>query len=346
MIKFETFIISKNTDLRTATQILENNHIRNLLVLDENSYPLGVIGNHEIRSAFLRNLGPDSPVTEIANKEFVRATEFTSTKEARKLLRGLAIDVLPVLNQSGQYLFSHTTPRQDTAVLILAGGTGSRLYPLTSKTPKPLVPVGGKPAIAHIIDKYVESGFSTFYVSVAFKAELIIEWLQSSYANQNLNFIFLSDPEQTPLGTAGALTLLPKDIGPIIVHNSDVLTDYDVDDFLDFHRLSQGDISVLAANWVVTCPFGVINISDDGASIAFEEKPKIERWINGGVYCLNDSVWSSFQRGTQINMTDLIEPSNESVKSISIFKHLGDWIDIGTHESLREANSRIKESGA
>lgn len=342
----EKFLIPKNTDLRTATQILETSSMRNLLVLDENFYPLGVIGNHEIRTALLKNLGPDSLVTEIANKEFNRVSEFTSTKEARKLLREMAIDMLPVVSQTGQYLFSHTTPRKDTEVLIIAGGIGSRLFPLTNQSPKPLIPIGSKPAIAHIIDQYIKSGFSTFYISVAYKAELIVEWLQNSYSNKDLNFVFLTDPEQIPLGTAGALTLLPKDISSIIVHNSDVLTDYDVDDFLDYHRQSKGDISVLAANWEVTCPFGVIKIGEDGRGIAFEEKPKIQRWINGGVYCLNNSVWRNLPPNTRINMTDLMVPSGETVNKTFIFKHLSDWIDIGTHETLREANSRMQESGA
>ena len=339
MTHMEPFILNKDEKLASAIEILDKTNFRNILVVDNENFVIGTVGNHEVRGALLSDRGANTSLGEVALKEFVFVSESTSTKEARNLLFKFGIDVLPILDESGKYLSAHTTPRNDISILIMAGGLGSRLYPLTSDLPKSLVVVAGKPALGHIIDRFLDFGFLKFYVSVSYKSEMIMDWIEENYADKNLEIIFLKDPSNTPLGTAGALTLLPDDLNSVLVQNTDVLCDFDVDDFLDEHIKFKAQKTVLASKWTVTCPYGVVRVDSENSYLSIAEKPIIVEWINGGIYLLNRSAWEKFPQNSKLSMTEVVENLSSPSDSAHVYRHMGRWIDMGSHETLKAATS-------
>ena len=340
----ETFLMNAKEKLLTAVKIFDSTNLKNLVIVDNDNKVIGTLGNHEIRDALLLKIDPETQVVEIIQKDFKSVAESTLTKDARSVMNKFSLDVLPILDNEGRYLSAHTNPRGDASILIMAGGLGSRLYPLTNEIPKPLILVGGKPVLGHIIDKYIESGFFTIYISVSFKSELILKWINKTYAHKKVFFHFLTDPDGTPLGTAGALTLLPRELERVIVHNADVLCDYDVDDFLDHHKKSKAQNTILTSKWEVICPYGVIQENPDRLSFSVIEKPIIQEWINGGIYVLDKSSWGSYQANSRIDMTEIIGKQNSLFKVSNVFHHSGEWIDMGTHETLRVAETKNWET--
>jgi dTDP-glucose pyrophosphorylase len=339
----EPFILSVDQKLASAIEILEKSNFRNILVVNNENIVIGTVGNHEVRSALLSEQGANTSLGDIALKEFVFVTESTSTKQARKLLFKFGIDVIPILDESGKYLSAHTTPRKDISILIMAGGLGSRLYPLTNDLPKSLIVVAGKPVLAHIIDRFLDFGFLKFYISVSYKSELIMEWIEDNYSDKNLEVIYLRDPVDTPLGTAGALTLLPDNLKYVLVQNTDVLCDFDVDDFLDEHIRNKAPKTILASKWSITCPYGVVRMDNGNSNLSIVEKPIITEWINGGIYLLNRSAWDKFPQNTKLSMIEVLENMSSSTESAHVYRHTGEWIDMGSHSTLKVANSKELE---
>jgi dTDP-glucose pyrophosphorylase len=340
MSTIEPFTLNVDEKLSDAIEFLDNSNFRNILIVNNENVVIGTVANHEIRKALLSAKSAEISLGEVAKREFLFVSESISTKQARHLLNKFGIDVLPVLDESGRYLSAHTIPRRDISILIMAGGLGSRLYPLTNDLPKSLVLVAGKPVLGHIIDRFLEFGFLKFYVSISYKSELIVEWIEENYSNRNLEFVFLRDPVDNPLGTAGALTLLPEDLNCVLVQNTDVLCDFNVDDFLDGHVRSNAEKTILVSKWSVTCPYGVVRMENGNSSFSIVEKPTIVEWINGGIYLLNRSAWHEFPRNSKLSMTDLVGNMRSPTDLIGVYQHNGEWIDIGSHETLETANTK------
>ncbi len=336
----ELFIMNVDDTLRSVVQHLDSSYLKNVIIVNNENKVIGTIGNHEVRTALLLKKDPETQLGEIVQEEFKYVSESTTTKEARALLHKFSLDILPVLNSERKFISAHTSSRRDASILIMAGGLGSRLYPLTNDVPKPLMLVGGKPVIGHIIDKYIGSGFLTIYISVSYKSSLILKWVKDTYAHKNISFHFLKDPDDTPLGTAGALTLLPQELEYVIVHNADVLCDYDVDDLLDDHKKSKAQNTILTSKWEISCPYGVVQKNPDNLTFSIIEKPIIEEWINGGIYLINKSSWSEYQANSRIDMPEIIGMQNSSLKVSNVYHHNGEWIDVGTHETLKIADTK------
>jgi NDP-sugar pyrophosphorylase family protein len=218
--------------------------------------------------------------------------------------------------------------------LIMAGGRGERLMPLTSNTPKPMLPVNNKPIIHRIIDNSKSHGFTNISISVNYKSEQLIDFFKDGKDfGVAINYIH----ENEPLGTAGALSLLNfKSLDePVIVINGDILASVNLSQLLDFHNNSDKDITMCAANYNVAVPYGTIQV--DGTTITdIIEKPLKSYLINAGIYVINPNIIKKMKPNVKIDMTTLIG-QYVSDRNVSIYPLHESWIDIGSPEDYEKA---------
>lgn len=213
-----------------------------------------------------------------------------------------------------------------TLVVIMAGGLGQRLRPLTDHAPKSMLPVGGKPMIEEVIDQFVEQGFKDFILTTCYKAELIEEYFgDGSWKGVNISYL----REETPQGTAGALRNVSS-WGPFIVCNSDVQTHIDYEDLLNHHARSGCEATMCLARYQEQIHFGVAKIKDDVVE-AIEEKPIYDYWVSAGINVLEPHLLDAIPDGPY-NMPDLLMSTRPSAYHI-----MGFWADLGTFEAYNGA---------
>ena len=228
----------------------------------------------------------------------------------------------------------------ETAV-IMAGGEGRRLRPITEKIPKPMIKVGDKPIIKNIIDAFVEIGIEKIYISVNYKAEVIENYLKK-YANKGVKIEYLE--EHKKLGTAGALTLLPEiPSRPFIVINADIVTKTNFARLIEFHNQHRCVMTVAATQFEFNIPYGVLNLSEHYL-LGIQEKPEQKLLCNAGIYMINPEVLPVIPKDTEFNMTDLINELVRKGLPLTTFPIHEYWIDIGRMEDLEKVKNDIKDS--
>jgi NDP-sugar pyrophosphorylase family protein len=210
-------------------------------------------------------------------------------------------------------------------ILIMAGGRGKRLMPLTKLTPKPMIKVNGKPMLEWIIKRFTDQGFKDFTISLGYLGEQIEAYFgDGSEFVCNIKYV----KESAPRGTAGALSLLPAQNEPLIVINGDVLASVNYKDLLRFHRNHGALATVGAATHRVEVPFGVLNVKDYRLQ-AIEEKPAYDYPIAAGIYVFSPEAMDYLPEGC-VDMPEFIE----AIPDVSVFPISGEWHDVGTHETL------------
>ena len=227
------------------------------LVINNNNELLGILSDGDVRRALLRNLSLEDSVCEAMNTNFISASKEISDEKIYEMMKKHSIQHIPIVDKNKRIieLFVHkgfvVEEKQNlkNSVVIMAGGEGKRLRPLTNDCPKPMLKVNGKPMIQILIEKLIESGFRNFYISVNYLKEKIIDYFGDG-KSLGINIKYLI--EEKPLGTAGSLQLLPKTIKePFLVMNADVLTKFDLNYLLNFHykRRAKATLSVLKVNF-------------------------------------------------------------------------------------------------
>ena len=252
----------------------------------------------------------------------------------------------PVVDSSGKLLCVETQqskssrPDRDNTVVIMAGGKGLRLRPLTENTPKPLLLVGGKPILLHIIENLRDEGFSDIVIAVNYLAAQIQEFFADG-SNFGVRIRYIR--EEVPLGTAGALSLLERPIvAPLVVMNGDLISKASVGKMVEFHLHENADITVGAKVIETTTPFGVL-LTQGPVVKAIEEKPTRRDLVNAGVYVLSRKVINELSRTTPTDMPELIE-QNLAGQRVLAFPLHEDWLDLGRQADLDKA--RVQAEGA
>ena len=227
--------------------------------------------------------------------------------------------------------------------LIVAGGQGRRLRPLTSAIPKPLLPVGEKPIVQIILEHLASYGISEVFISVNYKKELIKNYLRDG-SRFGVRITYIEEDSAT--GTAGSLSLLPESVTtPILVSNADIMCDLDLE---KLYRVStEFDMVLTAVEKRIPVPFGVIVSDDTGRLVDWTEKPEISITVNAGIYCIGDRAInltrSSFDRGTKLDMPDLWRALIGGSLNVGVFLHEGKWSDLGRMEDYM-ALSNMEEN--
>jgi NDP-sugar pyrophosphorylase family protein len=218
----------------------------------------------------------------------------------------------------------------------MAGGFGTRLYPLTEDTPKPLLNVGNRPILETILSRFIKAGFHNFFISTHYKAEKVrAHFGDGSAWGVKIEYV----NEEKPLGTAGSIGLLPKNLPklPILMMNGDVLTKVNFEHLLAFHQEQKGIATMCIREYDVQIPFGVVNVEEQQAK-SIVEKPIQKYFVNAGIYVLEPELVNKVNPNTPIDMPNLLEKQIKKGKSVSIFPIHEYWLDIGHMKEYKSAH--------
>lgn len=334
-------IVSPQTSLRDTIACIDRSTFQVALVQNNENMLVGIVTDGDIRRAILRGLDLSIEIKEVMNANPKTAHESATSEELLRLMKKEALHHLPLVNDDG-FLVSLITLdelvgsiEKSNPVVIMAGGLGRRLYPLTEKTPKPMLLVGGKPILETILESLVSAGFNKFYIAVNFKAEKIkdhfgdgTKWgIDIEYIHENIR-----------LGTAGALSLLPDlPSEPIIVMNGDILTNVSYDGLLQFHNQNRAVATMAVRKYDFEVPYGVVNL--EGSTIkGIEEKPVQNFFVNAGIYVLSPEVLSHVPANEFYDMPTLFEKliANDN-KRVSAYPLREYWLDIGISDEFDKA---------
>lgn len=338
----EYFLGIENT-IKDAINIIEIGKAQIALIVDSTGKLLGVVTDGDVRRGLLKGFSLDESVDKIMTKDPI-VLPFGSTKsDAISLIKDKLIYHVPIVNGDGQIKQIHVlddflkTPELPNWTVIMAGGKGERLKPLTDKCPKPMLKIGDKPMLEIMLEQCLQVGLKKFYISVNYLKEQIIQYFgNGSRWNAEVRYL----EEDTPLGTAGCLSMLkeiPQD--DILVLNGDVVTKLDFDRLIKFHSKLSNLMTVCTRTHHVKIPFAVLNTANSFVK-NFVEKPMYDYQVNTGVYVLNPSLLRKIPNKF-FHMTDLIENllcDNELVGAFPIHE---EWNDVGNSIELDSVRTSL-----
>ena len=314
------------------------------LAVDADGRLAGVATDGDLRRALLRGIPLDAPLEPLLVRTFASVSRSQSRADALDLMVARRIDAIPVLDEGGHpvalhllHTFLEPVARENWAV-IMAGGRGTRLAPLTDTIPKPMLRVAGRPILERIVLHLVGHGIRRIFISVNYLAHVIEDHFGDGSAfGARIEYL----REQAPLGTGGALGLLPA--APdrtLVLLNGDLVTGVDVGDLIDHHERGGFEATVGTRRYVHTVPFGCIEREGDRIT-GLEEKPAIEREVNTGIYALSPWAAGLVEPGRAITMPELVAQILVTGRPVGAFEVEDDWVDVGQRDQL----ARAREGG-
>ena len=310
-----------------------------MVVADDNMFLLGTLSDGDIRKAILSGSKMDDSIKLIFHSKPTIFIEDNYTKnEAEELFLKNNFDLIPVVDKKGflkKILFIDSLLRKkfmkykkrNIPVVIMAGGKGARLKPLTDILPKPLVPIQDKTIIEHIIKNFEETGSKDFYLSINYKAKLIKAYFDEIKSKYNVKYI----EEDTPLGTAGSLKYLNKVLTkPFFVTNCDVIVKANYHSLMNFHVKRNYDITIVASAKEYIIPYGACELNNEGSLSQIKEKPVYNFLVNTGLYVINPEVLDIIPKNKEYDINQLFDDAKKVEKKIGVFPISEDaWFDVG-----------------
>jgi len=346
MKQWRRALVNQAASLREAIEVLDEAALRIALVVDEDGTLLGTLTDGDVRRALLRHLPLETPVDEVMNANPKTAGDDWTQSRIQAVMQQYELLQLPLVDNTQRVVGLATlegslkNSRRDNPVLLMAGGFGTRLRPLTDNLPKPMLEVGDKPILERILLNFVDSGYHKFYISTHYLPEAIREHFGNG-ENWGVDIEYVYEEE--PLGTGGALGLLPQDEIdlPLFVMNGDLLTSLNTNSFLEFHQNHDGIATICVREYEHQVPYGVI--TTDGTMIeTMIEKPIHKSFVNAGIYLLNPELVKMVQPGTKIDMPTLLQQQIDANKSVRVFPVYESWQDIGRIGDLESAKRDAK----
>ena len=339
-------ILLESSTIGQAIQNLNQSSIKIVLVVDKGNKLIGTVSDGDIRRGLLKRLDLNSPIASIVHHNSFVVPPEIGRDMVIQLMSANKIHQIPVVNAQQQLIGLHlwdeitTTPVRANLMVIMAGGKGTRLLPYTQNCPKPMVLMGDKPMLEHIIERGKLEGFNHFVLAIHHLGHII----ESHFGNgENLGVKIDYVREQSPLGTAGALALLnSKPDLPFVVTNCDVITDIRYGELLEFHNRYQASATMAVRIHEWTHPFGVVQMQ--GVEIVgFEEKPVAHSHINAGVYVLSPEVLNELIVEEECDMPMLFERLQAKGKRTVAYPMHEPWLDVGRPDDLLKANAIVKQ---
>ncbi len=340
-------IININESARVALRKLSSmpdNSSLTLFVIDQDELLKGTITDGDIRRGLLNNLEISQSIELFMNPDFRFITNSTNNTLTLKKFRIEGLSLIPLLDNNKKLLEIIDLKKRKASLpitaLLMAGGKGERLKPLTDKLPKPMLMIGDKPIIEHNIDRLINFGVKNFFISVRYLKESIIHYLgDGSSKGVSISYI----EETDPLGTIGAITQIEKtEYEDLLVMNSDILTNIDFEDFYTSYKIQNSEMMLASIPYVVAVPYAVLKTENQFIK-NFEEKPNYTYYSNGGIYLMKFNLKNKLVKGQFCNATDLMEMLiHEKNASLTHYPILGYWLDIGRHSDYMKAQDDIK----
>lgn len=342
MLEIKDNLISEGQSIRDAMGVIERSKAKVALVVGEGRHLLGSVTDGDIRRAILRGVDLEDAVITIMNTNPHVANVKDDRSFLLDLMRNNICRHVPVVDDDGQVIAIETLeeligqPQHDNWVMLLAGGLGKRLRPLTEECPKPMLPVGDRPILEHIIIALKHQGFRNFIVSLNYLGHMIEDYFgDGERFGVNIKYTL----EEEPLGTAGPLSLLKeKPKLPMLVMNGDILTKVDFNHLLAFHGEHDALATMCVRDYTIEVPFGVVNINGQYIS-SLIEKPTQKFLVNAGIYVLSPGALDIIPSGTRYDMPALFADMMEKNLPTAAFPVQEYWIDVGRIDDFQQANS-------
>jgi dTDP-glucose pyrophosphorylase len=335
-------LVSPDTTILETIKVIDAGAMQIALVVDSDRRLQGTVTDGDIRRGILKGLPLDSAIASVMNSHPTVAPAYEGSAMITALMRATKLRQVPIVDASGIVLGLESlddlrpSNYEDSWVVLMAGGRGSRLRPLTDSVPKPLLKIGDKPVLELILAELANQGFKRFYMAVNYKAEMVRSHFgDGSTWGAEINYV----QEETELGTAGALTLLPEQPQtPLIVMNGDLITKLDFRHLLRFHNQEKSAMTMCVRRYDFQVPYGVVTLGSSGVQ-AIEEKPVQEFFVNAGIYVLSPEVVATLPRNSHIDMPTVLSSMLAEKKKVSAFPITEYWIDIGKLDDYQQAQS-------
>jgi dTDP-glucose pyrophosphorylase/CBS domain-containing protein len=347
--------LSLDAKIKTAIERLQSNYkqlgVGVIIIVSPDDYLEGIITDFDIRNAILNNLKAEDTISkwlEIKRSEGWRTSPIkilhtASTAEIIDTLNKHSLTYLPVVDENNKLidLITNTSSHSDVQAVVMAGGFGKRLMPLTEENPKPMLHVGGIPLLERSISHLSKYDIKDLVISLHYKPEKITDYFgNGNKFGVNINYT----KEDFPLGTAGALKLIKKNESKhLIVTNGDIFTDIDYASMINFHKNMDADITIGLIQESIKIPYGIIN-TNGSTVISIEEKPDFKFTANAGIYIIKREVIDHIPAEKKYDMTELIEDFIAQKKNVVGYPIIEEWIDIGNLEQYHKANSKASKT--
>ena len=326
--------------LLVAMKQMDEIKVKILLVFSDDRFE-GLVTIGDIQRAIIKNIDLKEPVGRILNKNKVYGYLSEGVDSIKEKMRNMRAELMPILDDEGDlvdvWFWSDLFKKSDLSqrekinlpVVIMAGGKGTRLKPITNVIPKPLVPIGDKTILETILDQFEEIGCTKFYMSVNYKADIMKYYLGQLEHKYDIEFF----QEDKPLGTIGSVSLLKGKITtPFFVSNCDSINEQDYRDVYDYHISNHNDLTIVTMVKSFKIPYGVIETGEDGLMVSLSEKPELTYQVNTGVYILNPNCIDEIPEGEFFHITHLMEKIKARGGRVGCFpvsehawKDMGEW---------------------
>ncbi len=339
--KYSGNIILDNKKIIDAIKVINNVKLKTLIVIDKNRKLIGTLTDGDIRRAMLKGLNTNNSITPIVNKKPIKK------KLGKKISNYKDAKIIPIVDSRNKVVNLEEKKRDklnlnmqaDLDIVLMAGGYGKRLLPLTNKVPKPLLKINKKSILELAIENFEKYNFKNFYISTHYKSSLIKKYFNSK---KFLKFKIVYLVEKKPLGTAGCLSILNFDRikENILVYNGDIITNLNILNLYKFHIDTESDITVCAKEYSNSSPYGEILF--DGFKIKkILEKPQKKSFVNAGIYILKKKLIKKVKT-SRIDMTDVIEQTINKKGKVNIYPIYEYWADMGTKQNYKQI---LKQKG-
>ena len=339
-MQFSDLLISPSVSIKRALEILDLTAKQILFVVDSDGRLLGAVTDGDVRRGILKGCSLETAVSKIMNGTPKSVSVEMDKKDVFRYMKLTEVRHLPVIDAEGHLIDVIAReellnkPQRDNIVVLMVGGLGTRLRPLTDNCPKPLLQIGQKPILETILDSFIDCGFHRFYLAVNYKAEMIENYFgDGSRFGVEIDYIH----EKKRMGTAGALYFLkeqPKE--PIIVMNGDLLTKVDFAALVDYHNESEATATMAVREYGYQVPYGVINF-DGEKIVSIEEKPEQNFFVNAGIYVLSPEAVARVNKEEFFDMPELFNEIIAAGERTTVYPIREYWLDIGRLDEFEKA---------
>jgi len=334
--------ISGSATVREAMETIDRGARQIAVVVDADGRLLATVTDGDIRRGLLRGVGLDAPVTDVMHTEFTSVSDAEGHEVALNLMKARGLHQMPIVDDAGRLVnlaLIDEVPgpkRRDTKVVLMAGGLGTRLRPMTETVPKPMLPIGDRPILELILHNFIDQGFHDFTIALNYKGDIIRKHFgDGSRFNASIEYV----EETKRMGTAGALSLLPtRPEKPFIVMNGDLLTAIPFNALMRFHEETEAMGTMCARDYQMQVPYGVIEV-EDTALRRIVEKPTYSYFVSAGIYVLSPNALDLVSTDEFLDMPTLFERIMSGGEKSSVFPIQEYWVDIGRPEDLEQART-------
>jgi len=341
----QNWTVSDDATVRQAIKIIDAAVLGIVLVVNAENRLAGTITDGDVRRAILAGVGLDEPCSSLMNADPIRVQVSDGEELAFEKMQHHVIRHIPVVRERtlvGMYLLSEFVDEVSSVLpaVVMAGGLGSRLGDLTEHTPEPLIEVGGKPILEHIVEHLRGAGVTDVFITTRYLADQI-EGHFGEGADWDVNIKYIREKER--LGTAGSLKYLDGEIDrPFLVMNGDLVTDFSIRDMFAFHQEHQAAMTIAVRHYAMKVPFGVVDV--EGVHIRkISEKPSFDFFVNAGIYIVEPSLLEHIEPGRMFDITELMERAIESGETVVSFPIFEKWMDVGRPEDLSRADRMMTD---